>query len=408
MARLNHPGIVTVFDSGEDDEGPFIVMELIEGETVADRLASSGPFSASETAAIIGGAATALDEAHRQGVIHCDIKPSNLILGSSGRVRLTDFGIARTVDDVTRVTKTGELVGTLSYLAPEIAAGQRPTPASDIYALAAVAYEMLTGRPPFAAENAPALLAKISTEAPPDLDVQAPPGLASGVMAALSKDPSARPETAQRLALAMRGEPTLRMERDAASSGPAAQRERSGADEPTLVLATSSAARASRWRTVVPVIVVLVALAALVLAMLPRRNEAVGAPPVTSTSTTTSTPTTSTTTSTTTTTTLPATTAEPLATADQILAAIAAVIEGMDPPEFKPKVVRQLEKRFEEVAERADEDDRDRLADSLQKALEEILDLPESSVRSELLDLVVRLAESYGFAVDEDEIEADD
>lgn len=410
-AGLNHPGIVTVFDSGEDDQGPFIVMELIEGETLADKLASNGPLAVAEAAAIVGEAAEALDEAHRHGVVHCDIKPSNLMLDSSGRVRLTDFGIARAVDDATRVTKTGEFAGTLSYLAPEIVAGETPTPASDVYSLGAVAYEMITGEPPFAAETVPALLTKITNELPPDLGPLVTPEIASGIASALDKDPSARPETARRLAMAMRAGTTMPLEPGMVTPTTAGLRKNQAATEPTMVLTNPPSDKPPRRQILLPVSLLGVALLAVLLALSAGLGEEVGAFPETSTSTTmiTSTSTTATTTSTsTTTTTVPSTTTTALRTPDQILTAIAAVTQKMDPPEFKPKEIRELEKLFDEVAERAERDDRQRLAEELQKALDKVLDLTEGQIKSELVDLVVLLAESYDFSVNGDEIESGD
>ena len=129
-ARLSHPGIVTVFDTGNDENGPFIILELIEGDTLASTLAQGGAMSPADVVNVVSQVAMALDHAHAQGVIHRDIKPGNLILDSEGRVRLTDFGIAKTVDDPTTITGGGELVGTIAYMAPEILDGADATPAS--------------------------------------------------------------------------------------------------------------------------------------------------------------------------------------------------------------------------------------------------------------------------------------
>ena len=120
-------GIMTVYDTGEDADGPFIVLELIEGQTVADQLAEAGAFNPADTVDIVSQLGSALDHAHAQGVVHRDIKPANLIIDPSGRVRLTDFGIAKTIDDPTTITAGGELVGTIAYMAPELLEGRPAT-----------------------------------------------------------------------------------------------------------------------------------------------------------------------------------------------------------------------------------------------------------------------------------------
>ena len=147
-AQLSHPGIVTVFDTGEDADSPFIVQELVDGTTLAAHVADTGPLGPQSVTDIVSQVAAALDHAHSVGVIHRDIKPANLIMAPDGRVRIADFGIAHTVDDPATITSSGELVGTITYMAPEILAGQPATPASDIYSLGAVTYEMLSGQPP--------------------------------------------------------------------------------------------------------------------------------------------------------------------------------------------------------------------------------------------------------------------
>lgn len=398
-ARLSHPGIVTVFDSGEDDEGPFIVMELIEGETLAERLASVDRLSVPEAAGIVGGAAAALDHAHGEGVVHCDIKPSNLILDSSGRIRLMDFGIAKAVDDATRVTSTGELVGTISYMAPEVVAGETATPASDIYALGAVAYEMLTGHPPFAAENVPALLTKIASDEPDELGGYVSPEVAAGIMAALAKDPADRPATAESLAMAMRTGVTMPItQADVIPPVETVKPVDWAVDEPTLVYAAEPARENTKRRNRFPLVLTGAAILVLFFALAFGRD----APAVTSLTTTTA-PSTSTSSSSTTSTTL-------LETPEEILGVIAGVMEGMNPPEFKRKDIRDLEKRFEEIVERAEDDDRDdeRLAETLQKALDDVLELPESEETTELLDLLVLLIEAYGFELDEEAMEVRD
>jgi len=235
-AALNHRGIVTVFDTGDDDSGPYIVLELLAGETLAALLARSGPLDPRTVIDFVSQVGVALDHAHGQRVIHRDIKPGNLIVDGNGVVRLTDFGIARTVDDPTTVTATGELVGTISYLAPEILEGERATPASDVYSLAAVTYELLSGKPPFTAETPAALLEAVRSSEPPSLRGIASDEMASAVTKAMAKIPEDRPTSAGLFVTGLIGSATLVMDpgdhpgdpRVLTTSG-------AGSEEPTLI-----------------------------------------------------------------------------------------------------------------------------------------------------------------------------
>jgi eukaryotic-like serine/threonine-protein kinase len=147
-ARLSaEPHVVTIFDVGEHDGRPFTVMEYLPGGTLAERL--TGPVEPARALAWLADAAEALDVAHRHGVVHRDVKPANLLFDSSDRIQVVDFGIARLVDETLGMTAPGTILGTAGYLAPEQASGRETTAASDRYALAVVAYELLTGRRPF-------------------------------------------------------------------------------------------------------------------------------------------------------------------------------------------------------------------------------------------------------------------
>jgi predicted Ser/Thr protein kinase len=145
-ASVSHPNVVTVFDEGREGGDSFMVMEFVRGKTLRDMVASRGPLSPTETARLIAQVASALDAAHEAGVIHCDVKPANVIVDEQGRAKLTDFGIARAA----RGTREHELIGTARYIAPERIAGEAPTERSDIYSLGLVAYELLAGRPAYA------------------------------------------------------------------------------------------------------------------------------------------------------------------------------------------------------------------------------------------------------------------
>jgi serine/threonine protein kinase len=148
-ARLSHANIVQVFDIGQDHrQRPFIVMEYVEGETLADKLAREGHLAAPQVVEIGLECCAGLAYAHAAGLIHRDIKPQNLLVAIDGTIKLADFGVARALDQ-TQITQTGSILGTARYLAPEQAAGKRVTAAADIYSLGVVLYELLTGRTPY-------------------------------------------------------------------------------------------------------------------------------------------------------------------------------------------------------------------------------------------------------------------
>jgi hypothetical protein len=398
-ASLSHPGIVTVFDTGEDEEGPYIVLELIEGSTLAAKLETEGRLDPPTAASIVGQAAAALDHAHAVGVVHRDVKPSNLIIDEDGRVRLADFGIARTVDDPTTVTGPGELVGTISYLAPEIVEGHPATPASDIYSLGAVTYEMLSGRPPFVADNTAALLEAVRTGEPPGLQGIAPDDMAGVVAAAMSRIPEDRPPTAGSFAASLTARTTLPLQPDTLiGAGPMVPASAAGSEEPTLVMAAAGgrpppepAPRPSRW----PLAVLGLAALAAAMAAMSYWTGADGAGgtadptiPVAA-GTTTSTMAVTTTASTTTTTIL----AE---TVETVVAEIEAILGGLHPPEFKRNDVREVEDQLDKVMEEWEDDGSDDVGDELEKLLKAIQKLPDSEERDRLSELTGRLAELMG------------
>jgi len=396
-AGLNHPGIVTVYDTAEDEKGPYIVMELIEGETLASKVAREGPLGAAETAAIVRGAADALDHAHANGVVHRDIKPSNLIVDDDGRVRLTDFGIARAMEDPTMVTSTGEVVGTLAYMAPETLAGEPATPASDIYSLGAVSYQMLSGRPPFEADNIGALVTRIRDEPPPPLGPEVPSEIAAGVLRSLDKDPAMRPDTAAAYATSLLTATTVPFETPPPTQ-PLPSAAASGSSDPTEVYVADRPAEGRRRRGLAVPVLLFTALA-LVLGLLALLAMAPGpevAPAATQAATTTST---TTTTLPTTTTTLATTTTLSPDSPELIAAGIYELLDEMGPPEFKPNEVKEIRERLDKIVEKAAEGEREEVGRELEKVFEVIGKLPESEERQRLFDEFVRLAESYGFEV---------
>src|SRR5919197_1378002 len=189
-AGLSHPNVAGVFDYGEEDGTQFIVMELVEGETLAERLARVGRLDPAEAARIAGEIAAALEVAHRAGIVHRDVKPGNVMLSPQGEVKVLDFGIAAAAG--AHLTAPGFTMGTAAYLSPEQAAGKRAIPASDVYALGVVLYEMLCGHPPFKGETPVAVAAAHVSQEPRPLSEAAPavPGhLVVVCQKALSKDP---------------------------------------------------------------------------------------------------------------------------------------------------------------------------------------------------------------------------
>lgn len=398
-AALNHPGIVTVYDTGSDEAGPYIVMELIEGETLASLIARKGPMGAGETAAILSGAAEALDHAHRNGVVHRDIKPSNLIVDADGTVRITDFGIARAMEDPTVITTTEELAGTLTYMAPEIASGDPASASSDIYSLGVVAFEMLSGEPPFAADNVAALLSAIRDDPPPGLGAEVPAEVASAVMRALEKSPDRRPDSAMSLTTSLLAGTTIPMPSESPAASDTTIRIPASERDDTVVMAAPNNSVGMTAKSRGPLVLLAAFIAVLSLALLAYNLRPEGAPAaVDSTTTTLGTATTSTTTATTSTSNPPSTTLSPDDPAS-IAMAITDLLAGLKPPEFKPKEVRDIAHELDEVLKRAEEDDRDRLAESLEKAFEKVTDLDESPERDQLEELFIRLAEAYGFNV---------
>ena len=209
-ANLQHPHILPLFDSGQADGFLFYVMPFIEGETVRDRLTREKQLPIAEAVRIAGEVASALDYAHRHGVIHRDIKPENILL-HDGAALVADFGIALAVSTAggTRMTETGMSLGTPHYMSPEQAMGEREIgPRSDVYALGCVTYEMLLGEPPFTGPTAQAIVAKLMTEKPARIihrRDRVPPEVEDAVLTALEKLPADRWASAKEFADALAG-----------------------------------------------------------------------------------------------------------------------------------------------------------------------------------------------------------
>lgn len=202
-ARLSHPHLVAVFDFGAWEDRFYLVMELVEGRSLGDLLAAEERLGPEQVARIAGQAAAGLAAAHRQGIVHRDIKPGNLMLDAEGAVKIGDFGIAQFVDDPSAaLTTAGHIVGTSLYLAPERALGHTAGAASDIYALGCVIYQLLLGQPPFRSDTATATLYQHVDSAPVPLrqrGVDLSAAFDSYLLGLLAKKPEERP-TAQEVA----------------------------------------------------------------------------------------------------------------------------------------------------------------------------------------------------------------
>ena len=237
---LSHPNIVSVYDYGTDgaDGEQYIVMELIEGRDLSAILHDRGALSVEDAVRVAIGVASALEVAHRKGIVHRDVKPGNILITDGGDVKVTDFGIARAVAEAS-MTVTGTTLGSVHYFSPEQARGDEVTGASDVYALAIVLFEMLTGRRPFEADSAAAVaLKRLSEDAPTPTAIGHPvaPGLEAILMRALSREQAERYPDAGAFAEALR---VWRRDPEAAAkggSGAAAARPRHTppAGEPTV------------------------------------------------------------------------------------------------------------------------------------------------------------------------------
>ena len=201
MAALHHPGVADVYDFGETADGTdaYIVMARIDGQPLTERIAERGRLTAAETMSVVAQAARALEAAHEAGIVHRDVKPSNLIIKDDGTVVLVDFGVARSAGSST-LTGAREVVGTAMYIAPEQVSKETTGPPADIYALGVVAYHCLAGHPPFTGDNPIAIAMQHLSEPPPDLPADVPPAVRAVVERAMAKNPADRFPTAAAMA----------------------------------------------------------------------------------------------------------------------------------------------------------------------------------------------------------------
>ena len=263
VAQLSHPHIVTVIDRGEDGGQQFIVFEYVDGENLKQFVERTGPLPTRRAVELALEVADALAFAHEHGLVHRDVKPQNVLLTPDGDAKVTDFGIARSLDVEHGLTQTGTVLGTSNYLSPEQASGKATTASTDVYSLGVVLYELLTAEVPFPGENFVAVAMKHINDAPPDLLAKRPDvplRLAAAVDRALEKDPAQRFPTMDQFAWELR---QCLAELDT----PDAERTII-APSPVLKESRPHRARAARSRAPVYAIIALLAVAAIVAGVL--------------------------------------------------------------------------------------------------------------------------------------------
>jgi serine/threonine-protein kinase len=269
VAQLAHPNIVHVIDRGEDQGREYIVFELVDGENLKDLIVRTGPLPLRRAVELALAVADGLSFAHENGLVHRDVKPQNVLLSEEGGVKVTDFGIARSLNVEHGLTQTGVVVGTGEYISPEQASGGALSPATDVYSLGVVLWEMLTARVPFEGDNFVAVALRHVNEAAPDIretrsDV--PPRLAAAVDRALQKDPARRFPTMHAFAEELRACLALPASEGVTQVIPAAVRRRP----------PRTRERGRKWPLGYIAIAVLIGVAALVAALVLSESGGIG------------------------------------------------------------------------------------------------------------------------------------
>lgn len=372
-AALNHPNVITVFDYGEDEDGPFLAMELVEGPTLAEAAHAQGPGAAFEIGATLAGALAAI---HAAGIVHRDIKPANVIMSDRGWL-LTDFGIALDPQRAA-LTDPGKIVATPSYAAPEVLAGEPPTAAADVYSLAVVIAELAAGAPMFDGFDRP--------QAAPDIG---DPTLAAVLEPALSPSPDQRPSAGELETSLRSAAPTVTVPAGGASSS-----------DPTLVMSAPpvppsppSLPPAERPRAMWPWAAAVLAVALLAIFLVGRLT---GEPGLAGggTSTTTTTPTTTTSTlAPTSTSTAASTTVDAIADTRDRLAAILAETPRSD---VNPRDAERILDRIDQAIAAASGGDDKETEKKLRDAAKEIDDKLEGERRDNALAALLDLASLLG------------
>lgn len=388
-AALNHPHIVGLYDIVADGGTDFLVMELVAGPSLADRIREDGRFVVDEALDVARQVADGLAAAHDRGLVHRDIKPSNILFDADGKAKIADFGIARAVE--TSATMTAGVRGSVPYIAPEQAGGDPPDPRSDLYTLGCVLFEMLTGQPPFTADTTAAVLGQHLHRDPPEassLNPDVPTDLDAVVSRLLAKQPDRRHPDAttlshdlQRVAAGQPPAPDTREHTRVLSPATTVRVGSAPDDDPTAILADRQSSddpdrdvRSPPWRFIVTAAVVGAALLAVLAtgttrdATDPRAAETPGSTPTATpspTATSASTPTDAA---------QPPAPTDPQQAASQIRQALA---EGRDQGQISARGVEEIERRLAEALEKHEEGkDKEvtKKIEEMRKKLDEFLD----------------------------------